>query len=587
MEEESPLHPSQLEERGQDYRSSGGFGGKRTRDEWSDNEDTLLPHGAPPIPVLLPYPPQHCGVPAASRGGLQVAASIEEVAQGESERVILTRPSIEAAPLSAIEDIESDVEHSDAHFTAWQRRLASKDPVTVLLTNNSGFCNDENDCYACSVLTLLLRNHRFMAGLLGALPSACKLVWRQLCEGEEVIGTGVYDGALAAASSIPVHAALFRLLVERQWYDTDFQKISAAVHSGAGEKVKAAVCAALSLTARPGGMERTTLREIISQRAFYELQRGVSLAPLIEVLDEEQFFSGSQEDAHEFFIHLLTKLEAEGIEKAKQAGEGRKTKQKRSVWVNDLMQGKMLTVVRCRHPHCCHEVVTADAFVDLSLPLLPLSDGASQSRTIQELIQSSLAFEALEDYVCDRCQSSTRQVRGAAFQSPPPPLLVVQLKRFEVFFDAASGEVRTSKCEVPVDVDETIALLSLPRGEPDGTSTPLYDESRKRFSADFDEAEKSHQLLDLVETSYQLQAVLQHHGGDLLSGHYTCAFRRGSKDWLLANDHRVTRMRSSERNRLLHHSTECYLLLYDKVEESPVRRPVSHFLSPAPEPSHL
>ncbi|KAG5508242.1 hypothetical protein JKF63_05498 [Porcisia hertigi] len=180
------------------------------------------------------------------------------------------------------------------------------------------------------------------------------------------------------------------------------------------------------------------------------------------------------------------------------------------VWINPLVQTSLLNIIRCRAGECHHEIITDEICVNLSvnipevpltspppaLPLpaapscfpelppplpsppmfslpsiptaaavetsLPVVDGCDggRCRSLADLLHDSMAYEELNEYRCDSCGSRTSQFQGGCFYSCPPPLLVLQLKRFATQF--LNGTVIIHKNSSRVAVEDTLMIHALP-----------------------------------------------------------------------------------------------------------------------------
>ncbi|CAJ1021668.1 Ubiquitin carboxyl-terminal hydrolase, putative [Leishmania shawi] len=179
-----------------------------------------------------------------------------------------------------------------------------------------------------------------------------------------------------------------------------------------------------------------------------------------------------------------------------------------AVWINTLVQTRLLNIIRCRTAGCHHEIVTDEVCVNLSVhipeesPALPPSappslppscfpalpppllttsifpsrstaaaataaapqsavdGGGGRCRSIAHLLHDSMAYEALNDYRCDGCGSRTSQFQGGCFYTRPPSLLVLQLKRFATQF--VNGTVIIQKNGRRVAVEDTLVIHALP-----------------------------------------------------------------------------------------------------------------------------
>ncbi|CBZ33267.1 ubiquitin hydrolase, putative [Leishmania donovani] len=176
------------------------------------------------------------------------------------------------------------------------------------------------------------------------------------------------------------------------------------------------------------------------------------------------------------------------------------------VWINTLVQTRLLNIIRCRTAECHHEIVTDEVCVNLSVhipeepltsppPALPLppqscfpaqppplsptpifpsssiaaavaaplpamDGGGGRCRSLANLLHESMAYEALNEYRCDCCGSRTSQFQGGCFYTRPPPLLVLQLKRFATQF--VNGTIIIQKNGRRVAVEDKLVIHALP-----------------------------------------------------------------------------------------------------------------------------
>ncbi|KPA76245.1 putative ubiquitin hydrolase putativecysteine peptidase Clan CA family C19 [Leptomonas pyrrhocoris] len=345
-------------------------------------------------------------------------------------------------------------------------------------------------------------------------------------------------------------------------------------------------------------------RWLLEEKIYHENDRlfdgqvytyGIRLSA-VAALFQGEFFLGEQEDAHELFVALMAKLEAEAVDFQKGCTEVQEERQRAAhrydhegeqereeavmadrtaavvmtvesatsspvvpgvstppptpaistamadAWINSLVQARLLNIIRCRSPGCQHEIVTDEICVNLSLHI-PEQDGedvkternrgqqqqqqhlqsssakaehtadpdhplpAEEKRdyffflphmksttslpqpaptetpptavttrpsppcSVAALLHHSMAFEPLSDYRCDVCGSKTAQYQGGCFYTRPPPVLVLQLKRFST--DFVDGALRIQKNSRPVAVGDTLVTYALP-------STEEEEERRRR-----------------------------------------------------------------------------------------------------------
>lgn len=176
------------------------------------------------------------------------------------------------------------------------------------------------------------------------------------------------------------------------------------------------------------------------------------------------------------------------------------------VWINMLVQTRLLNIIRCRTGECHHEIVTDEVCVNLSVhipeerptssppapplpprpcfpaqpppflptPIFPSSSvaatataplpavdgGGGRCCSLANLLHESMAYEALNEYRCDCCGSRTSQFQGGCFYTRPPPLLVLQLKRFATQF--VNGTIIIQRNGRRVAVEDKLVIHALP-----------------------------------------------------------------------------------------------------------------------------
>ncbi|KPI84001.1 putative ubiquitin hydrolase putative cysteine peptidase Clan CA family C19 [Leptomonas seymouri] len=417
------------------------------------------------------------------------------------------------------------------------------------------------------------------------------------------IGEGATDACSSAVSSFPTRALQPTLdLVETLTLDELEMVLNADLETGRVPVTLHAALAALVRAERwrehmtklinSPSTHPADRQQLLESRLYHESDRlfdgqvytyGIRLNAVAALFDAE-FFVGEQEDAHELFVALMAKLEAEAVSFQKGCAEVLEERQRGAsrrdsegegtdgrgdadsaaaattdssalsprvvgvpspppiptamadAWINTLAQTRLLNIIRCRHAGCQHEIVTDEVCVNLSLHIpeedgegsgagedaaqqswdLPsAADHQDQQPTLQQhdekgddfyfpsleastsspppplqteapatttrpsqhcsvaaLLYHSMAFEQLSDYKCDACGLTSSQYQGGCFYTRPPPLLVLQLKRFSTTF--LNGAIHIRKNSRPVAVGDTLVVYALPsteelRERPDGS----------------------------------------------------------------------------------------------------------------------
>ncbi|KAF8302218.1 putative Peptidase C19, ubiquitin carboxyl-terminal hydrolase [Trypanosoma cruzi] len=370
----------------------------------------------------------------------------------------------------------------------------------------SGFINPHNDCYACSVLTLLLRSPYFCRALYDAhkLELSPKLSETPDSDAFSGDGTGDMGKMYPRWSFIP----------NKRHRGPSFNSVHQILLHFA------------RLLEKP-------------EKIMY----GIDMAPLRQFFSTS-FFSGEQQDAHEFFLSVINKLEEESMEELK----SRKAKKEKSddgnntmtseyggnhilndentgeekdvennviidsslIWINKLIGGKLLNIIRCRNEGCGHEIVTKDSYINLCInlrieetmmadsTLTPPSSaadnrefapdgpvGISSSKPpevkldelllretfekkstinrcddVQTLLDYNLRYVSIDKYICDACGSSQNQDQGGSLLGPAPPILAIQLNRYSTVVNSYN-DVRVVKDKTPVFINNELTLYAL------------------------------------------------------------------------------------------------------------------------------
>lgn len=430
----------------------------------------------------------------------------------------------------------------------------------------SGFINPENDCYACSVLTLLLRSPLFCRALLASPTVECVRPVKS-----------ANNTAATSSSSLTTS------------YDPT-----------------------------PAGVDHDTVREDPPPVSLHhvlkyfagllqcpqDIEGGIDMRPLRHFF-RGNFFSGQQEDAHEFFLAVIDKLteeskmflkstdasggfdnpaveEGEASKEISTDGQGTAAEgtprssgsESMPLWINTLITGQLLSIIRCGNAACGHEIATVDPFINL---LVNIRKGEETNETLRQsnpnsspcqesehcapnsepvgshgsllyaspispkpyydvlsLLTYSFRFSALDSYVCDACGSSNQQLQGGCLLGALPPLLVVQMKRFATTYSPELG-ASVTKDVSPVLVNRNIVLYSLDeehynREEKTLRSSVLHAEQKAKQHNEGEAVDESATHVKATRCSYRLQGVVRHLGKSLYGGHYTTEFAQERVD---------------------------------------------------------
>jgi ubiquitin carboxyl-terminal hydrolase 10 len=240
-----------------------------------------------------------------------------------------------------------------------------------------------------------------------------------------------------------------------------------------------------------------------------------------------------QEDSHEYFMSLLSRLQEDSTPKGHKLSES---------IIYDIFGGLLDQSVTCKS--CGHISKTQQEFYDLSLHLgsgrknsdAPLtekeqlsSEETSQRYSIQKSIRDFFSPELIKPdrsdksgYVCEKCKQRTNAIKISSIDHAPETL-AVHLKRFR-FNGSSSSKVKQ------------------------GVSYPL--------------------ILDLSQYTtkgepvlYQLISVIVHAGRSVSSGHYIAHCRQPDGSWATYDDEYINPI--SEKQAL--RDSSAYYLIYTRL----------------------
>ena len=280
-----------------------------------------------------------------------------------------------------------------------------------------------------------------------------------------------------------------------------------------------------------------------------------------------------QEDSHEYFMSLLSRLQEDSTPKGHKLNES---------IIYDIFGGLLNQSVTCKS--CGHVSKTQQEFYDLSLHLGSTrknsnsndntqedADQPSQRYSIQKSIRDFFSPELIKPdrsdtksgYVCEKCKQRTNAIKISSIDRAPETL-AVHLKRFR-FNGSSSSKVKQ------------------------GVSYPL--------------------ILDLSQYTtraepvlYQLISVVVHAGRSVSSGHYIAHCRQPDGTWATYDDEYINPI--SEKQALK--DSSAYYLIYTRlthkdnikkptplkalqqsnVSSSPATKPVSTKLDVNQSPRH-
>ncbi|CCH44735.1 Ubiquitin carboxyl-terminal hydrolase [Wickerhamomyces ciferrii] len=255
-----------------------------------------------------------------------------------------------------------------------------------------------------------------------------------------------------------------------------------------------------------------------------------------------------QEDSHEYFMSLLSRLQEDGTPKGKKLNEN---------IIYDIFGGSLDQFVTCKS--CGHVSKTQQEFYDLSLHL-----GASRKNSQSEMVnqqQSSLSAQAQTDsaeakhrysinksirdffspeliktdrsdksgYVCEKCKKRTNAIKISTIDRAPETL-AVHLKRFR-FNGSSSSKVKQ------------------------GVSYPLI-------------LDLSQYTTNSEPVLYQLISVVVHEGRSVSSGHYIAHCRQPDGVWATYDDEYINTI--TEKQALKDPSA--YYLIYTRLTHKDIKQ---------------
>ena len=265
-------------------------------------------------------------------------------------------------------------------------------------------------------------------------------------------------------------------------------------------------------------------------KEFGNLAKEMSKAKENDSIDPTEFFKylkknwkeiktdgeNIQQDAAEVLDFILDKLQIQSQPK----------------FIESLFYGKEKLLTKCKDSNM-NDIKSEDDnpvlyFLRLSFPDI------DNDITINDFLNKYTKDEELTDKLTD---SHWNNCKGAITKSisllEPPPILIIQLKRFE-FKDNNTSKI-TKPVDIPLDLDISNYITN-------------QDEN--------------------INTKYKLYSVIQHHGDDFQKGHYTATIRDIDTDnanWYKYDDHeKVTEVTNAEN--LFKNDKEAYILFYARED---------------------
>ena len=180
---------------------------------------------------------------------------------------------------------------------------------------------------------------------------------------------------------------------------------------------------------------------------------------------------------------------------------------------------------------------------------------------MQQLLDLFLG-EEVREWACSACGHGRAVARQRLLG--PPEVLLLHLSRFEA--EQATG--LSHKRSTPVSLDLALRLRHAPAtaaATAAATATAAAAAAAAAEGASPPEAvppTAAPTAAPSAASSYELRAIVSHHGPRCYSGHYTCV-ERGSEGWVEYNDERVTPL-DIDPTAHDEHSRGAYILFYQR-----------------------
>ena len=233
---------------------------------------------------------------------------------------------------------------------------------------------------------------------------------------------------------------------------------------------------------------------------------------------------GRQEDSHEFLRQLIDScLSGELPIQALVNGRTPMVSPlvRSTTFVGQLFSGYLQSMITCSS--CGGVSRTFDPFMDVSLEIQSCSGLVDCLRRFTQT--DTLAGP--NAYKCSKCQKRVTAKKHMLVHRSPP-MLTIQLKRFNCFAKHSSAQKVSRAIEFPVTLD----------------LAPFMSDQTKES------------LL------YSLYAVIVHEGSSMGSGHYVCYAKAANSLWYCFNDCSVRQV--SEKHVL---TQSAYILMYESKDE--------------------
>ncbi|CAK66268.1 unnamed protein product (macronuclear) [Paramecium tetraurelia] len=243
---------------------------------------------------------------------------------------------------------------------------------------------------------------------------------------------------------------------------------------------------------------------------------------LIKVL-QKHFSIYEMHDSSELLLFILDKFKEEiFINNALQLNQLQQCQFKQSItFIDELFHGQLTSFIKCSD---CNKISQhQDPFYDLSLPLVG-KNFMQRKLTIQECLSNYFKEEMIDGgWTCSFCNQKFRTIKRRVKISFAPNILVLQLKRFQVY--------------------------------------PLQKKIKEPVVADMELNIKNFCVSEVVDTKYELHSMIVH-SGTIDQGHYVAVVKR-NQNFYLFNDDEIERLSLNQINRI----DSAYLFMYHRKSD--------------------
>ncbi|CAD8126068.1 unnamed protein product [Paramecium sonneborni] len=238
---------------------------------------------------------------------------------------------------------------------------------------------------------------------------------------------------------------------------------------------------------------------------------------LIKVL-QKHFSIYEMHDSSELLLFILDKFKEEIIITPQLNLSSQDQFKQYITFIDELFHGQLNSFIKC--PNCDKISQHQDPFYDLSLPLIN-KNFMQRKLTIQECLNNYFKEEMIEGgWTCSFCNEKFKSIKRRVKITFAPNILVLQLKRFQ--------------------------------------SYPLQKKIKEPVIADMELNIKNFCVPEVIDTKYELQAMIVH-SGTIDQGHYVAVVKR-NQNFYLFNDDEIERLSLNQLNRI----DQAYLFMYRK-----------------------